>query len=108
MSSNIKKDTQNIVRYLSDFDEDIEKAKSQLDKYDFAEELLYCFDNGLNELSSIIYRIIDVYPELQSPNSPLDYLDDGEFMDYLMEVYNVRFEDVITYNMWLNEDFKKR
>lgn len=90
------------------FYKEIEAAKKQLDKYDFSNELQYCLKNGLNELNSIIDRLIEVYPELESDDSPFDYLDDGEFMDYLMEVYNVRFKDVVTYNMWFNEDVKKR
>ena len=89
------------------FYKEIEAAKKQLDKYDFSNELRYCLENGLNELNSIIDRLIEVYPELESDDSPFDYLDDGEFMDYLMEVYNVRFKDVVTYNMWFNEDVKK-
>lgn len=71
-------------------------AANKLDEYDFTEILRYCYDNLLKDSWEIRYEIIEEYKEL---NEYLDNLSDYEFMEYLKERYNVRFEEVVTYRM---------
>ena len=82
------------------YTKEIKAAKEQLDKYNFTELLSDCYDNDLCEIYDIIDKIIKAYPELDAPNGAFDYLDDYDFMDYLNERYNVRFEEVVTHRMW--------
>ena len=82
------------------YTKEIKAAKEQLDKYDFTELLNYCYDNDLREIWDIIDKVIVTYPELDALDGAFDYLDHHEFMDYLNEKYNIRFEEVVKYRMW--------
>jgi hypothetical protein len=84
---------------MFDYDLASEKAAETLDAYDLSELLLQCYDVGWVDPWDIRERAILVkHPELADV---LDELSTDEFMEYLTKRYNVRFEEVISYRMWL-------
>lgn len=82
---------------MFEYDEDAERAAKILDKYNFVENLRLCYDAGKRDPDSVRANIIVNHRELEIV---LDDLTECEFMDYLCERYNVRFEEVIKYRMW--------
>lgn len=84
---------------MFDYDLASEKAAETLDACDLSELLLQCYDVGWVDPWDIRERAILVkHPELADV---LDELSTDEFMEYLTKRYNVRFEEVISYRMWL-------
>ena len=71
-------------------------AADKLDEYDFTDTLRYCSDNRFNDSWEIRDEIIEEHKELEEY---LDNLSNDEFMEYLEERYNVKFEVVVTYRM---------
>lgn len=90
---------------MFDYDLASEKAAATLDEYDLSGLLLQCYDVGWVDPWDIRARAILVkHPELADV---LDELSTDEFMEYLTERYNVRFEEVISYRMWLTKGGSK-
>ena len=84
---------------MFDYDLASEKAAETLDEYDLSGLLLQCYDVGWVDPWDIRERAILVkHPELADA---LDELSTDEFVEYLTKRYNVRFEEVISYRMWL-------
>ena len=84
---------------MFDYDPASKRAADKLDEYDLSELLLQCYDVGWVDPWDIRERAILVkHPELADV---LDELSTDEFMEYLTKRYNVRFEEVISYRMWL-------
>ena len=85
---------------MFEYDKAAEAAAKKLDEYDFTEILSWCYDNDLRESWDIRNEIAEEYEELSADDGALDNLSNDEFMEYLSERYNVRFEEVTTYRMW--------
>ena len=81
---------------MFEYDIDAFLAANKLDEYDFTDVLRYCCYNHLNDSLDIRDKIIEEHEELEEY---LDDLSNSDFMEYLEERYNVRFEIFITYKM---------
>lgn len=85
---------------MFEYDTASKKASETLDEYDFADILSECYDIGMRDPWDILHRgILARYPELEDA---ADNLSVDEFMEYLSNKYHVRFEEVISYQMWYN------
>lgn len=81
---------------MFEYDMDAFLAANKLNEYDFTDTLRYCYGYGLTNSWHIREKIIEEHKELEEY---LDNLSNDEFMDYLSERYNVKFEEVVTYRM---------
>ena len=90
---------------MFDYDLASKKAAEKLDEYDLWPLLVQCYDVGWVDPWDIRERAISVkHPELADV---LDDLSTDEFMEYLAKRYNVRFEEVVSYRMWLTKGGSK-
>lgn len=86
---------------MFEYDIHAKHAAEELDKYNFTEILHYCYHNGLRNPWDIADVMISEYEELGVEDGAIESLSIDEFTEYLSERYNVWFEEVITYRMWL-------
>ena len=82
---------------MFEYDKAAKITAEKLDKYDFGDILSWCYDANWREPWDIKQKISIEYNEL---DDVLDDLSSDEFMEYLSEKYNVRFEEIISYRMW--------
>lgn len=71
-------------------------AARELDEYDLTDTLRYCYYNKYRDPEGIMYKIIEEHKELEEY---LDNLSIDEFMEYLEETYDIKFDVVVTYRM---------
>ena len=84
---------------MFEYDKYAKAAAEELDKYDFTDLLSMCYDRGLRSPDEIIDEILEEYEDLAYNDNVWDNLSMDEIMQYLCAKYNVRFEEIISYQM---------